>query len=156
MRQALAAAVRWRYITRNPAVDAGPNPEPRSEELRPFTREEIDKLATELGPLYGAMVVFVAETGLRTNEWVALERRDIDRAGPAVIVQRRYSDGVLTPYPKTVASRRRVPLTDRAIEALDAIPPRLDSPLLFPHLEAGTSDSIRGAPATGIPHSAPP
>jgi hypothetical protein len=38
MRQALAAAVRWRYLTRNPAVEAGRNPEPRSEELRPFTR----------------------------------------------------------------------------------------------------------------------
>ncbi len=34
----------------------------------------------------------VGETGLRTNEWIALERRDMDRAG-AVVVQRRFSRG---------------------------------------------------------------
>ena len=110
-RQVLAAAVRWRYIERNPAVDAGRNPQPRREELQPFTPDEIDKLAVELGPVYGPLAVFAAETGLRTNEWVALERRDLDRSGQAVAVQRRSADGSLTPYPKTVRSRRRVPLT---------------------------------------------
>jgi integrase len=63
---------------------------------------------------------------------VALERRDLDRSGPVVLVQRRYADGVLTPYPKTVGSRRRVPLSARALAALDRLPPRLDSPLVFP------------------------
>jgi hypothetical protein len=47
-----------------------------------------------------------------------------------VIVQRRYSAGTLTPYPKT--QRRRVPLTPRALAAVDAVPPRLDTKLLFP------------------------
>ena len=136
LRQALGAAVRWGYITRNPGVDAGRNPEPRAEELRPFTREQIDALALELGPLYGPLAVFAAETGLRTNEWAAAERRDIDRSGrPAFIVQRRVADGVLTPYPKT--GRRRVPLSKHALEALAAIPPRLDVPLLFPAPEGG-------------------
>jgi integrase len=130
LRQTLAAAVRWNYITRNPAIAAGANPEPRADELRPFTRADIDKLAVELGPVYGPLGIFGAETGLRTNEWAAVERRDIDRAGPAVVVQRRVSDGVLTPYPKT--QRRRVPLTPRALAAVDALPPRLDTPLLFP------------------------
>jgi len=136
-RQTLAAAVRWRYITRNPAVDAGRNPQPRSEELQPFTRDEIDALALELCPLYGALVVFAAETGLRTNEWVALERRDVDRAGPAVTVQRRFANGTATPYPKTERSRRRVPLTLRAAAALENLRPRLDTPLLFPAAKGG-------------------
>ena len=130
LRQALGAAVRWRYLTRNPAVEAGRNPEPRAEELRPFTRDEIHALAVELGSIYGPLIVFAAETGLRTNEWTAVERRDVDRAGPAIVVQRRFSDGVLTPYPKT--DRRRVPLTPRAVSALDGLPPRIDTPLLFP------------------------
>jgi integrase len=137
LRQALNSAQRWGYLARNPAVDAGRNPEPRSEELLPFTPEEITALAAELGPLYGQLVVFAAETGLRTNEWAALERRDIDRAGLAVLVQRRYADGVLTPYPKTVGSRRRVPLSKRSLDALDQIPPRLDTTLVFPAARGG-------------------
>jgi integrase len=136
LRECLAAAVRWRYLQRNPAVEAGRNPEPRSEEARPFTRPEVDALAIELGPVYGPLCTFAAETGLRTNEWVATERRDIDRA--AVIVARRYSEGVPTPYPKT--GRRRVPLTARALAALDALPPRLDSLLLFPAPRGGHID----------------
>jgi integrase len=136
-RQALGAAQRWKYIASNPAVDAGSNPQPRVEELLPFSTEEVDALARELGPAYGALAVFAAETGLRTNEWVALERRDLDRAGRAATVQRRYADGVLTPYPKTARSRRRVPLTTRALDALNGIPPRLDTALLFPAAKGG-------------------
>jgi integrase len=137
IRQALAAAQRWGYITRNPAVDAGSNVQPRAEELRPFTREQIDALADELGAVFGALVVFAAETALRTNEWAALERHDVDRVGRAVTVQRRVADGVLTPYPKTERSRRRVPLTQRALDAVESLPPRLDTPLLFPAAKGG-------------------
>lgn len=137
LRQALAAAVRWHYIAANPAVEAGRNPQPRLEELRPFTREQIDAIAEELDRVYGPLVVFAAETGLRTNEWVALERRDVDRAGRAVTVYRRFADGVMTPYPKTKRSRRRVPLSERALAAIEATPPRLDTPLVFPAAQGG-------------------
>jgi integrase len=162
-RQALHAAVRWRYLTRNPVVDAGANPQPRREELRPFTRDEIDALAVELGPVYGPLVVFAAETGLRTNEWVALERRDVDRPGRAVTVQRRAADGHVTPYPKTERSRRRIPLTTRALQALDTLPPRVDTPLLFPAPRGGllsldnwrTRDWYDALDAAGIPKRGP-
>jgi integrase len=136
-RQVLGAAVRWRYLTTNPAVGAGRNPEPGAEELLPFTRDEIAAIALELGTLYGPLVIFAAETGLRTNEWIALERRDIDRAGRAVTVQRRIADGVMTGYPKTERSRRRVPLTARAFKALESLPPRLDTPIVFPSPTGG-------------------
>ena len=71
----------------------GPNPQPRAEEIEPFTREQIDALDAELGAVYGPLVVFAAETGLRTNEWTALERRDVDRPAPPSTVQRRFSEG---------------------------------------------------------------
>ena len=140
LRQTLGAAQRWGYITKNPAVDAGRNPQPRAEELRPFTPEEIDAVDVELGPTFGPVAVFAAETGLRTNEWTALERRDVDRAGRAVTVQRRYADGTFTPFPKTVRSRRRVPLTARALDALDRQPPRVDTTILFPAPGGGPID----------------
>ena len=137
LRQVLNAACRWGYCSTNAAKDAGPNKELQSEELRPFTRGQVDALGVELGSAYGPLVIFAAETGLRTNEWAALERRDLERATRAVTVQRRIADGVLTPYPKTERSRRRVPLTARALAALDALPPRLDTPLLFPAPRGG-------------------
>lgn len=136
-RQALNAAVRWRYVTANPVAQAGTNPQPRTEEFLPFTREQVDLLDTELGAVCGPLVVFAAETGLRTNEWAALERRDVDQAGRAVAVQRRVSDGVVTPYPKTEHSRRRVPLTARALDAYRRLPARLDTPLVFPAPRGG-------------------
>jgi integrase len=80
-------------------------------------------------------VIFAAETGLRTNEWTAVERRDVDRTGPAVMVRRRYARGRATPYRKS--ARRRVPLSDRALYAIESLPARIDTPLLFPATEGG-------------------
>jgi integrase len=118
-------------ISENPAKLAGRNPEPRREQIDPFELGDIDRLAVELGP-YGPFVVFAAETGLRPSEWMALERRDVDRAGAAVSVERTYADGRVKTYGKTMTARRRVPLSTRAQIALDGIPARLDTPLLFP------------------------
>jgi integrase len=151
LRQALAAAKRWGYISQNPAMEAGSNPQPEFEEVDPFTPEEIDALAEELGRGSAALVVFAAETGLRTNEWTALERRDVDRSGLAVMVRRRYARGRATPYPKT--ARRRVVLSDRAFKAAESLPPRLDTPLLFPATEGGPINLNTGVGVNGIRRS---
>jgi hypothetical protein len=71
----LAAAVRWGYLSRNPARDIGANPQPRSDEIRPFRRDQLDTIAAELAPRDVAVVIFAAETGLRTNERTTTERR---------------------------------------------------------------------------------
>lgn len=44
---------------------------------------------------------------------------------------------MLTRYPKTKRSRRRVPLTARALNAVESLPPRVDTPLLFPAAQGG-------------------
>jgi integrase len=88
--------------------------------------------------MYASLPAFAAATGLRPEEWQALERRDFDRASRSVNVLRTISSGELVELAKTSASRRQVPLSMRALAALDALPPRLDTPLLFPGHRGGT------------------
>jgi integrase len=132
LRQTLEAAVRWGYMTRNPAKLAGVNRQPAPRAVRPFTRAEVDALAAELRPMYRPLPVFAAATGLRPEEWQALERRDVDVAGRVVNVLRTVSGGEIVELGKTSGARRQVPLSRRAIEALEALGPRLDTPLVFP------------------------
>jgi integrase len=88
-------------------------------------------LAVELSSRYRPLPMFAAATGLRSEEWAALERR-VDRDAGLVPVRRSVSDGAVVELGKTSGSRRQVPLSRRALAALDVIPPLLDTPLLFP------------------------
>lgn len=118
-------------MSRNPARLAGSNPQPRLPEIEPFSRAEVDRLAVELGP-WGPVAIVASETGLRPSEWIALEWRDLSRGDGVVLVQRTFSRGRLKAYGKTERSRRRVPLSTRALDALDSIPRRINSRLVFP------------------------
>jgi integrase len=131
LRQILNAAVAWEKMLRNPAsgVRAGAV---RAPEVVTFSdTAEIDALAFELGSPWAQLVVFATESGLRPEEWIAVERRDV--RGDVVTVQRAYTvEGGAKEYGKTSRSRRSVPLSDRALAALDDLPARIDSPLLWP------------------------
>jgi integrase len=136
--------VRWDYIARNPAKLAGRNRQPPPRVVRAFTRAEPDAIALELSAPYRPLPTFAAATGLRPEEWAALERRDIDRRAGVVNVLRTVTGGKSKDTPldvvdlaKTSVSRRQVPLTRRALAALDGLPPRLDTPRLFPAPAAG-------------------
>jgi integrase len=138
LRQTLAAAVRWGYIARNPATLAGRNRQPAPRPVRVFTRAELDAMALELSATYAPLPAFAAATGLRPEEWAGLERRDVDRRAGVVKVLRTVTGGKRRDTPlevvelaKTNVSRRQVPLSLRALSALDALPPRLDTPLLW-------------------------
>ncbi|MBA3260919.1 MAG: tyrosine-type recombinase/integrase [Thermoleophilaceae bacterium] len=137
LRQTLGAALRWGHMRTNPALTAGRNRQPSPREVRTFTRDEVDAIAAELHPAYRALPAFAAATGLRPEEWQALERRDIDRQARIVSAQRTVSGGEIMELGKTSGARRQVPLSRRALDALDAIPPRLDTPLLFPSPQGG-------------------
>lgn len=135
LRQALGAAVRWRYVSENPATQAGANPQPAPRAVRAFTTAEVEAISVELSPRYAPLPMFAAATGLRPEEWQALERRDVDRTAGALNVVRTVSSGEVVEVGKTARSVRQVPLSRRALDALDALdalPPRLDTPLLFP------------------------
>ena len=91
------------------------------------------------GRCFGPMVVFAAATGLRPSELFALEQGDVDRAAGVVQVRRAYANGRVK-HTKTRLSRRAVPLQAIALEALDQLRPRDDSPLLFPNTRGGHLD----------------
>jgi integrase len=139
LRQVLAYAVRCKYLHGNPATLV-PNPRPRQGEMKVFSWQELGLVAAELLPRHRAIPIFAAGTGLRPEEWIALERRDLDRQRRVLKVQRVYTNSALSEYPKTDHSRRRVPLRRRVLEALDAMPSRLDTPLLFPGARGGHLD----------------
>jgi integrase len=139
LRQVLRYAVRCRYLDDNPAALVS-NPAPRQAEMKVFSWPELELVAAELRPRHRAIPIFAAGTGLRPEEWIALERRDVDRQRRIVSVQRVYANGKLSEYPKTDRSRRRVPLRQRVLAALDASPSRLDTPLLFPGARGGFLD----------------
>jgi integrase len=79
-------------------------------------------------------------TGLRPEELFALEWRDVDRKSSVLHVRRAYTRGRLKEWGKTERSRRRVPLRDRVLEALDQVPRRLDVPLIFASPRGGYVD----------------
>ncbi|MBV9805242.1 MAG: tyrosine-type recombinase/integrase [Solirubrobacterales bacterium] len=137
LRQCLAAAVRWGYMTRNPAVLAGRNRRPAPRTIRAFSMGELEAISVELSPQYRSVPLFAAATGLRPEEWQALERRDIDRAAGVLGVRRTISSGKVVELGKTSRSRRQVPLSPRALAALDALPARLGTPLLWPSPTGG-------------------
>ncbi len=115
LRQALGAAVRWRYMSANPAKDAGANPQPAPRPVRAFTPAEVEAIAAELSPRYAPLPMFAAATGLRPEEWQAIERRDVDRTAGVLNVVRTVSSGEVVEMGKTARSVRQVPLSRRAV-----------------------------------------
>ncbi|HEX2111996.1 MAG TPA: tyrosine-type recombinase/integrase [Gaiellaceae bacterium] len=137
LRQVLNYAVRARMLDENPAKEV-PNPEPKRGEVPVFESwEDVEAVADELRPNERGMILFAAGTGLRPEEWLALERRDVDREAGVVHVRRVYTDGKLRDYGKTDGARRRVPLRGRVLAVLEELPPRIDTPLLFPGERGG-------------------
>ena len=93
-----------------------------------------------MDPRYAAIPIVLAGTGLRPEELFALERRDVDLDAGVLSIERVYTQRVLKEPKKSSRQRRRVPLRARVVDALRTLPPRLDTPLLFPAARGGYID----------------
>jgi integrase len=140
-RQVLEYAVQMGLIDENPTSRIRNNRAAVRRDMRPFeTWAQMDAIAAELDPRYAAIPVVLAGTGLRPEELWALERRDVDLNEGVLRVERVYSQGRLKEPAKSSRQRRRVPLRGRVVEALKGLPPRVDSPRLFPAARGGYID----------------
>jgi integrase len=134
-RQVLEQAVTWQLLDRNP-TDRIRNRQVKldeSREIKPFASwEEVEAIAAELPPAYKALPAFLVGTGMRPEEALALEWRDIDKQNAVASIERVHSQGRTKPCKKSDRQRRRVPLRAKVLEVLDAHPHRIDSRLVFP------------------------
>jgi len=80
---------------------------------------------------YRPLVVFACATGLRPEEWSALQWRDVDRRTRRCAIRRTYADGELRSEGKRDASLRIVLLADLALDTLDELPQPLRSERLL-------------------------
>src|SRR2546422_785799 len=118
-------------MTRNPAKQAGRNPQPKPRGIRVYTPDELKKICGELDARGTAVVRFAAATGLRPGEWSHVQHADINRARHVLTVRGT----------KTTRSRREVPLTSAAVAALDGFPKvRRLSPFVFSGPKGGPFD----------------
>jgi integrase len=142
-RQALAWAVDRGYLTRDASAGIRNPRRARHErrEVHPFeTWDEVRAVADELDERYGAIPVVLVGTGLRPEELFGLHRSDVDRKGGLLRVERRYTGGLLKPGGKTSGSVRTVPLRRVVLDALDEMPARIDTQILFPAPRGGYID----------------
>jgi integrase len=134
----LQAAVRWKWIEDNPAALVK-NPAPKPGEIHPFESwDEFDAIADELDYVYGALVTFMAGTGVRPEEAFGAEWRDVDLERRLLMVRRGFAKGRLKEYGKTAGSRRSIPLRSRVVAALEQLPYRRG--ILFSAPEGGRVD----------------
>jgi integrase len=142
-RQALAWGFARGYVTRNATAGIANPKRKRHErgEIHPFEDwRQVRSFAEELDPRYAAIPFVGVGCGLRPEELFGLHRTDVDRAARLLHVQRRFTGGELKPGGKTAGSVRSVQLRAVVVEALDAMPPRIDTPILFPAPGGGYID----------------
>jgi len=122
LREALAHAVRWQLIARNPA-DAVAPPKPARHEMRVLNREEAQALLAAGGddPLYCLLHVALA-SGARLGELLALRWSDMDAQSGTLRItrsaQRLPGEGIVFHAPKTHRSIRPIALSPVTLRIL--------------------------------------
>jgi integrase len=119
LRMVYRFGVENRLVVSNPATKLRAKMPRRSDRMLPFESwAEVEQVAEECGR-WGSLVVFMADSGARPGEAIALERRHVDGAT------------VELPGTKTAGAWRTVHLTDHGVAAIDAVPPALTTRYVF-------------------------
>ena len=117
LNRALKDAVRWRYISRNPAEEVSP-PHEYQREIHVLTPEQVKLLLTAArDDRLEAAYVLPATVGLRQGECLALRYEDIDFKQGMLSIRRTVWRNQVYP-PKTPHSRRTIKLPEIALDAL--------------------------------------
>lgn len=123
LRRAIADAQRDGLVGRNVAALARPPKLPHRERTILDAAEARQLIDSTRGTRYGPLWVVLVTTGLRISEALGLAWSDVDLGAPAIHVRRTLQrvDGEWQRRPtKTDKSRRSIPLTAIAVEALRA------------------------------------
>lgn len=145
-RQALTWGAARGLITRDASFGIK-NPKRRRHERRdvlPFESwAEVEAVADELRPHLRIIPILAVGCGLRPEELFGLHRSDVDRANGVLRINRRYTGGILKEGGKTDGSVRAIPLRGKVLDALDAMPKRIDTQILVPAIRGGYIDIER-------------
>lgn len=126
LRLALEQAVRWRWLTENPALHASPPSAPRREPKPPAADEAraLLEAAEEIDPDWAAYLRTAAALGARRGEVCALRWSAVDLERGTVAISRALvlgDEGVIDrEYPKTSSSRRKVAVDPGTLTVLAA------------------------------------
>jgi integrase len=145
-RQALSWAVERDLAQQNPTTGVRNAKRKRHERsaIHPFEGwDDVRAIADELDARYRAIPIVGVGCGLRPEELFGLHRADVDRQAGLLHVRRRFTCGELKDGGKTEGSVRAVPLRAIVVEALEAMPARIDTPVLFPAPRGGYIDIER-------------
>jgi integrase len=113
--RALQQAVKWRILTSNPAALIN-LPKQVKKEMKAFSPEEARKfLKACADDKYGLVFELALISGMRPEEYLALQWSDLDFQQNTVTIQRvvvweRWTKAVYFAEPKTNKSRRTIPL----------------------------------------------
>jgi integrase len=121
IKQALKQAHRWGLVAQNVAEAVDP-PRQQRKEMKCLSHEQARRLLKSVrGDRLEALYVLAVTAGLRQGELLGLKWEDVDFEAKTLSVRRTLSaakEGPIFTTPKSAKSRRRLTLTESAVEAL--------------------------------------
>jgi integrase len=144
LRLVLDFGMEQEYLEKNPARSRVVRP-PRApkRKITPFESwKEVLAVAKAAGGRDDALIRFACGTGMREQEWQALDWSDVEIKERRVHVRQTVSDGEIVPTAKTDGSLRTITLNKIALDALrDLEPHRFQAGLVFRAPKGGMVDA---------------